>query len=98
MVTLSHKTRKNNWIGYSNLKSRKKIEEARIMSDDWYYSAPPEPPIVYTPDEFIEETIEAHLDELNYEKTSISALMDIEDLEFKELIKHDPRCKKQQLI
>lgn len=68
------------------------------MTDDWYYSAPPEPPIVYTPDEIIKETIEAHLDELNYEKTSIISAMDIEDLQFKELIKHDTSCKKQQLI
>lgn len=68
------------------------------MTDDWYYSAPPEPPIVYTPDEIIKETIEAYLDELDYEKTSIISAMDIEDLEFKELIKHDTSCKKQQLI
>ena len=68
------------------------------MTDEWYYAAPPEPPIVYTPDEIIEETIEAHLDELNYEKTSIISAMDIEDLQFKELIKHDTSCKKLQLI
>lgn len=68
------------------------------MTDDWYYSAPPEPPIVYTPDEIIKETIEAYLDELDYEKTSIISAMDIEDLQFKELIKHDTSCKKQQLI
>ena len=68
------------------------------MTDDWYYSAPPEPPIVYTPDEIIEETIEEHIDELNYEKTSLISAMDIEDLEFKELIKHDTSCKNKQLI
>lgn len=68
------------------------------MTDDWYYSAPPEPPIVYTPDEIIEGTIEDHVDEINYEKTSTISAMDIEDLEFKELIKHDTSCKKQQLI
>lgn len=68
------------------------------MTDEWYYAAPPEPPIVYTPDEIIEETIEEHIDELNYEKNSILIGMDIEDLEFKELIKHDTSCKKLQLI
>ena len=68
------------------------------MTDEWYYAAPPEPPIVYTPDEIIEETIEEHIDELNYEKNSILIEMDIEDLQFKELIKHDTSCKKLQLI
>lgn len=68
------------------------------MSDDWYYSSPPETFIEYTPDEIMQVTIEDHIDEINYEKTSTISEMDFEDLEFKELIKHDTSCKKLQLI
>lgn len=70
------------------------------MTDDWYKHSPSEPSIeiIMSPDDIIEETIEEHIDEINYEKTSMSQLLDIEDLQFKELIKHDTSCKKQQLV